>query len=104
MVPAATRRYTVTTFFDRCGGRVGSLIFDRWFHHGSKWITVSAAVRFKPDPPALRLIRNTGSWDRSESERCARAIYRAAVEVLVTHLSSSSAFATSFSIETNWLK
>src|SRR2546430_929633 len=39
------------------------------FHHGSSRNTYSAAVRFNPSPPALRLIRNSlqsGSvWKRS---------------------------------------
>ena len=45
-------------------------------HGHDDWIvfTVSAAVRFKPEPPALRLIKNTGMvgscWNRSmRSER-----------------------------------
>ena len=32
------------------------------FHHGSKWITVSAWGRFRPTPPAFRLIKNRGTW------------------------------------------
>jgi hypothetical protein len=43
------------------------------FHHGSSRKTYSAAVRFRPRPPALRLIRNSGQSGSSGSARRAPA-------------------------------
>ena len=68
-VPAATRRTTVT-------GRSCPMRWARsvaWsstagFHHGSQWMTVSAAVKFRPAPPAFREIRKSVArprWKRS---------------------------------------
>src|SRR6478609_8464421 len=48
---------------------IGRLNFDRGVPPRVEVITVSAAVRLRPEPPALRLIRNTGTvgslWKRS---------------------------------------
>ena len=44
------------------------------FHQGSRWMTVSAAVRFRPKPPALSEIRKTSASPRWKAAmRCSRA-------------------------------
>ncbi len=56
---------------DAIGARRSLFFGTAGFHHGSKWMTVSAAVRLRPVPPALRLMRNSGTspfWKRLD--RC----------------------------------
>ena len=54
------------------------------FHHGSSRKTYSAAVRFSPTPPALRLIRKSGHAGVAlEARDPFRAIAGLTVEVLV---------------------
>jgi hypothetical protein len=62
MVLSAIKRWT-KTFRSWPMRRARSVVWSSTagFHQGSQWTTVSARVRFSPTPPALRLIRNTGT-------------------------------------------